>query len=245
MQGSDPLFLREVRIENKHLNTRQYPFSIPVIRNLESLTLNQPVTFFVGENGSGKSTLMEAIADKCGFNTAGGGRNNYYEIDAQTSALAHYVRLSWLPKVTNGFFLRAESFYHFASYLDTLDGGTGPYGGTSLHEQSHGEAFLSLFTNRFNKKAIYLLDEPEAALSPSRQFTLLRIIYDLTETGECQFIIATHSPILLGFPNATILSFDDEKIEEVRYEETDHYRLTKYFLNNRERFLEELFSDEE
>jgi len=199
------------------------------------------VTFFVGENGSGKSTLLEAIADKCDFNTAGGGRNNVYEVYASESALGNYIRLSWMPKITNGFFLRAESFYHFASHIDDVDDtGFRDYGGCSLHKQSHGESFLSLFLNRFKGKAIYLLDEPEAALSPSRQLAFLKIIHDLTRSGDVQFIIATHSPILLGYPDSVILSFDDGKITEVEYEMTDHYQITKYFLQHREKFLSEI-----
>ncbi|MEK3978867.1 AAA family ATPase [Psychrobacillus sp. FSL K6-2836] len=220
----------------------QYPFSIPSIANLHQLELHNKVTFFVGENGSGKSTLLEAIADKCEFNTAGGGKNNFYEVDASESALGDYIRLSWLPKVTNGFFLRAESFYNFASHIDQM--GTGPYGGKSLHHQSHGEAFFSLFSNRFRGRGIYLLDEPEAALSPSRQLAFLRILHDLVQEDDSQFIIATHSPILLGYPYADILSFDQGEIKAIDYEETDHFQITKYFLQNREKFLQDIFAED-
>lgn len=184
---------------------------------------------------------LEAIADKCEFNTAGGGRNNHYDVDASASSLGDYVRLSWMPKITNGFFLRAESFYNFASHIDIV--GDDAYGGSSLHEQSHGESFFSLFSNRFNGRGIYLLDEPEAALSPQRQLSLLKIIHDLVTSGDSQFIIATHSPILLGYPNATILSFDNGEIKEIEYEMTDHYQITRYFLQNREKFLEEILGD--
>lgn len=221
-----------------------YPFDIPSISSLEQLDLSKAVTFFVGENGSGKSTLLEGIADKCEFHTAGGGRNNTYDVHASESVLGDYIRLSWMPKVTNGFFMRAESFYHFATHLEEVDGdGFQSYGGRSLHEQSHGESFLSLFLNRFNGRALYLLDEPEAALSPQRQLTFLRILKDLTEEDDCQFIIATHSPILLGYPDAKILSFDGGSIEEIEYEETDHFRITKYFLDHREKFLKEILED--
>lgn len=237
------LFLKRIVLERENISSfNQYPFSIPSIQNLKQIDLQSKVTFFVGENGSGKSTLLEAIADKCEFNTAGGGRNNFYEVDASESALGDYIKLSWLPKVTNGFFLRAESFYSFASHIDTM--GTGPYGGKSLHHQSHGEAFFSLFSNRFRGRGIYLLDEPEAALSPSRQLAFLRILHDLVQEDDSQFIIATHSPILLGYPDATILSFDDGEIKEVEYEETDHFQLTKYFLQNRERFLQEILEQD-
>ena len=228
----------------------KYPFSIPSIRSLEQIEFKNKITFFVGENGSGKSTLLEAIAEMCGFNTAGGGRNNHYQVHRAESALAPYIRLSWWPKVTNGFFLRAESFYNFATHIDEMweedkVNAYEAYGGKSLHEQSHGESFLSLFLNRFRGGAIYLLDEPEAALSPQKQLSFLKILHDLTTNSNCQFIIATHSPILLGYPGATIFSFDDGTIKEIQYEETDHYQITRYFLENRRKFLRELLKEEE
>ena len=243
------MFLKRVALKRDEIkHSRQYPFHIPAISTFNEMDLNKNVTFFVGENGSGKSTLLEAIADQCGFNPAGGGRNNTYDLHASDSALGPYLRLSWMPKVTNGFFLRAESFYQFATHLDEMaqdDGRTyASYGGKSLHEQSHGESFLSLFANRFQQKAIYLLDEPEAALSPQRQLALLKIMHDLEKQGSCQFIIATHSPILLGYPDAEILSFDDGEIRPIEYEMTDHYQVTRYFLQHRERMLEQLFSEE-
>lgn len=236
------MFLRSLELlKNSDINHSLYPFSILAIKNLESIDFKTNVTFFVGENGSGKSTILEAIAYQCGFNTAGGGKNNSYEVDASSSVLGDHIRLSWMPKVTNGFFLRAETFYHFASYLDTVPESLPYYGGRSLHDQSHGEAFLSLFNHRFGKKAIYLLDEPEAALSPARQLALMRIIKDLE--NEAQFIIATHSPILLGYPDAQILNFDEQPFGEIRYEDTLHYILTRRFLENREKVLRELFTD--
>lgn len=244
------MFLRGVKLlANKEIERGDYPFTIPSIQNFEELYFQQSVTFFVGENGSGKSTLLEAIADKCDFHTAGGGRNNSYDVHASQSDLGKYIRLSWLPKVTNGFFLRAETFYQFATHVDGLEGGDPGiiqyYGGKSLHEQSHGESFLSLFTHRFGGKAIFLLDEPEAALSPMRQLALLKIMYDLTKDGDAQFIIATHSPILLGYPDATIFHFDDKGIQEVAYEDTEHYQITSYFLQHREKMLHDLFMEEE
>lgn len=236
------MYLRSLEIlRNKDQNPKAYPFTIPAIKELDSISFETNVTFFVGENGSGKSTLLEAIAYQCGFNTAGGGRNNAYEVDASASILGDHIRLSWMPKITNGFFLRAETFYHFASHMDTLPEGLQYYGGRSLHEQSHGEAFLSLFTHRFGKRAIYLLDEPEAALSPARRLALLRIIKDLEH--DAQFIIATHSPILLGYPNAQILNFDVQPVAEIRYEDTLHYMITRRFLENRKAVLKELFED--
>lgn len=242
------MYLRKVILLRDEIASKgEYPFSIPALANFDQIEFSNKVTFFVGENGTGKSTLLEGIADKCDFNLAGGGRNNTYNVHESDSILGKHLRLSWLPKITNGFFLRAESFYHFATHIDELGRedprAYGRYGGKSLHHQSHGESFFSLFINRFNGKAIYLLDEPEAALSPQRQLSLLRIIHDLTTDGESQFIIATHSPILLGFPDATILSFNGEGISQIEYEMTDHYQITSYFLKNRERFLRDIFAD--
>ncbi|AGA59362.1 putative ATPase [Thermobacillus composti KWC4] len=247
------MFLRSVTLlRGAGTDFDRYPFAIPAIRSLDTLPFTAPVTFFVGENGSGKSTLLEAIAWQCGFNTAGGGRNHTHEVEASDAPLGPHIRLSWLPKVTSGFFLRAESFYHFASYLDRLASEDPPfnyggYGGRSLHEQSHGESFLSLFLNRFGSRtrSLYLLDEPEAALSPARQLAFLRILHQHAASGRAQFIIATHSPILLGFPGAVIYSFDGGEIRKVGYEETEHYQITKGFLNRPELYLQELFRPEE
>lgn len=225
-------------------NKQAYPFNIPSLQDLHELEFPTNVTFFVGENGSGKSTLLEAIADRCDFNTAGGGRQNLYEVHKAESSLGEYIRLSWLPKISNGFFLRSETFYQFASHIDLIEDPRryNAFGGKSLHHQSHGESFLALFMNRFKGKAIYLLDEPEAALSPTRQLSLLKIMKDLEH--EAQFIIATHSPILLGYPNATIYSFDQGEIEPIRYEDTIHYIVTKRFLDAPQSILRELFDEE-
>ncbi|MBF0552900.1 MAG: AAA family ATPase [Deltaproteobacteria bacterium] len=220
-----------------------YPVNIPAFLNGINIDVRTNVTLFVGENGSGKSTLLEAIATLCGFNMTGGGRNHCYNQDEpQThSELANNIKLSWFPKVTTGFFMRAESFFNFATYLDDV----ADYGNKSLHAQSHGESFLSLFTNRM-QKGIYLLDEPEAALSPQRQLSFMTIIHDLETAGKAQFIIATHSPMLLCYPQATILNFGEDGITEVaHYTETEHYRITKTFLDAPERYFQYLFSDEE
>ncbi len=209
------------------------------------------MTFFVGENGSGKSTLLEAIAICAGFNPEGGSRSTVFATAATESALHNHLQLSWLPKVKQGFFLRAESFFNFASYIDELERecptGYRAYGGKSLHHQSHGESFLSLFVHRFRSrgKALYLLDEPEAALSPFRQLALMRILWELEQSGQAQFIIATHSHILLGYPNAQILNFDTSPLSSVRYEETEHYAITREFLLHREAIFAELFKTEE
>lgn len=233
-----------MRRESEEIDETVYPFTIPVIKNFSKIELSSNVTFFVGENGSGKSTLLEGMAYQAGFNTAGGGRNNFYDVERSSSALGNCLRFSWMPKVTEGFFLRSETFYNFASHIDELQKYDGraydAYGGRSLHERSHGESFLALFNNRFNK-GLYLLDEPEAALSPLRQLALLKIIHDMESSGKAQFIIATHSPILMGYPNAQVLDFDGDEVTEVAYEDTEHYNITKDFLNSRERYLRELF----
>ncbi|HHY73222.1 MAG TPA: AAA family ATPase [Bacillus bacterium] len=237
------MFLREViKLSEKIKNYNQHPFNISAIRYFERLSFNKNVIFFVGENGSGKSTLLEAIAYQCGFNTAGGSRNNLYELESSEAKLGDYIRLSWMPKVNNGFFLRAESFYTFASHIDEL-AKEDPriyqyYGGKSLHEQSHGESFLSLFKNRFGHRGIYLLDEPEAALSPQRQLVFLSIIHELQKSA--QIIIATHSPILLGYPNSEIYNFNAAPIELIKYEDTEHYQITRRFLENKNFYLKEL-----
>lgn len=243
------MFLKSVKLKKEQiLDYSEYPFSIPFIRHMDELDVDARVTFFVGENGAGKSTLLEAIADQIGFNPAGGSTQNYkaYEVHQSESALGDYVKLSWWPKVTNGFFLRAETFYQFASHLDDTDeNGYKAYGGKSLHHQSHGESFFSLFQHRFTGQAIYLLDEPEAALSPTRQLAFLTLMNDLVKQGNVQFIIATHSPILLGYPGAVIYQFDEDGIEQVEYEETEHYQITSYFLQYREKMLQDLFEEDE
>lgn len=224
-------------------SVENYPFSIPAVRTLEELELNTPITFFVGENGAGKSTLLEAIANVAGFNSAGGGRQHSFSIHADEVPLAPFIRLSWTKKIYEGFFLRAESFYQFASFIDSIEDPRkySRYGDKSLHEASHGESFMRLFQHAFNKKAIYFLDEPEAALSPIRQLSLLRIMKELEPTA--QFVIATHSPILLGYPGATIFNFDETAITPTTFEETDHYQVTKLFLENPNRMFRELFQD--
>ncbi|GGA45262.1 AAA family ATPase [Paenibacillus physcomitrellae] len=236
------MYLKELtKLKDKIEAPDQYPFNIPSIRSLDKLVFRNKVTFFVGENGSGKSTLLEAIAYQCGFNTAGGSRNNTYDLAASEARLGDYIRLSWMPKVTAGFFLRAESYYQFANHIDEIARECPDvyqaYGGKSLHEQSHGESFFALFKNRFGRRGIYLLDEPEAALSPNRQLAFLSLIHELQKNA--QLIIATHSPILLGYPEADIYAFGSG-IKPIRYEETEHYQVTRRFLENRNMYLKEL-----
>jgi len=239
-------FLKSIYTVPELVKPNQYPFTIPVLSNGLNIEFSSNVTFLVGENGSGKSTILEAIAEGCGFNPSGGSRNHSYRHHPTESNLSSVLRLSWFPKVTSGFFMRAESFFNFATYIDELaqddPGVLNAYGGRSLHQQSHGESFLSLFVNRF-KRGIYILDEPEAALSPNRQLSFLTIIHELETSGKAQFIIATHSPILLCYPGAVVLSIDSGTIKEIDYKDSGHYRLTKEFLDNPERYFRHLFAD--
>ena len=218
-----------------------YPFNLSAVRDLERLEFNSAVTFLVGENGAGKSTLLEAIAVAWGFNAEGGSKNFRFQTRASHSELHRCLRLargSHRPK--DGYFLRAESFYNLATQVEEL-GVTG-YGQVSLHEQSHGESFWSLFMERFRGNGLYLLDEPEAALSPSRQLSMLVRLHDLIRAGS-QLIIATHSPILLAYPDAHILQFSEAGLKAVRYQDTEHFLLTRRFLENPGRMLAELFRD--
>lgn len=233
-----PFLRRVVSIPEKWDQTR-YPFNVRAFSKGIDLSFLTNVTFFVGENGSGKSTFLEAIAECCGFNPEGGNRDHHRATFADRSDLAQALRLSWLPKVTEGFFMRAESFYNFASYIEQVSD-LRAYGGKSLLLQSHGESFLALFANRF-EQGIYLLDEPEAALSPQRQLSFLKIIHDLEAPGHAQFLISTHSPIILSYPGAVLFSLDGDTIQPIKYHETEHYRVTANFLNSPERFFKHLF----
>jgi predicted ATPase len=220
-----------------------YPFNLRAFSHGIDLALRSSVTFFVGENGSGKSTLLEAVAECCGFNPEGGNRDHHRAVFAERSPLAQALQLSWMPKVTQGFFMRAESFYNFATYIDEVSD-LRAYGGRPLHQQSHGESFIALFAHRF-EQGIYILDEPEAALSPQRQLTFLKIIHDLSSSGHAQFLIATHSPMILSYPGATLFSLDGDRIEEIDYRETRHFLITRDFLNSPERFFKHLFASAE
>jgi predicted ATPase len=232
-------FLQRIESRPEKMAASTYPFNVRVFSSGIDLTLRSNVTFFVGENGSGKSTLLEALAECCGFSPEGGNRNHHRTTFASPSPLAEALTLTWRPKVTNGFFMRAETFFNFAVYVEEVSDPRA-YGETSLHEQSHGESFLSLFKQRF-KQGIYILDEPEAALSPQRQLSFLRILHDLAEPGHAQFLIATHSPIILSYPGAVLLDLDGDAIRETSYRETKHYLVTRDFLNSPERFFKHLF----
>ena len=229
----------------------QYLEDIPAIEGLSLLEFHQPVTFLVGENGTGKSTLLEAVALALGFNPEGGSRNFSFSTRDTHSGLYNYLRLHRGPyRPKDGFFLRAESFYNTATEVERLadSGLSSPsdflqcYGGRSLHHQSHGESFLNLVHSRFHGQGIYLLDEPEAALSPARQLTLLCELHRLVEAGS-QLLITTHSPILMAYPGAEILLLGEGPIHPVEYRETEHYQITKSFLDSPERMLRVLFDE--
>lgn len=234
-------FLRAVDVLPERVVPGQHPFNIRALQGGIHLQFRTNVTFFVGENGSGKSTLLEAIATCCGFGLTGGNRDHTFQVEDARTDLGRALRLGWLPRVTEGFFLRAESFFNFATYLDEVSD-LRAYGGKSLHAQSHGESFLALFVHRF-EQGIYILDEPEAALSPARQLAFLRVIYELEKPGHAQFLISTHSPILLAYPGATLFSLDGDRIEEIKYEDTEHFKITRDFLAGPERFLKHLLDD--
>ncbi len=236
-------FLRRISCSAERMGGTEFPFSIPAFQQGIQLDLPTPVTFFVGENGSGKSTLLEALAEICGFNPEGGSRDHHRQEREDRSALAQAMQLSWLPRISEGFFMRAESFYNFASYLDGVSSYLA-YGGKSLHHQSHGESFLALFQHRF-EQGLFILDEPEAALSPQRQLAFMRIIHQLEKPRQAQFLIATHSPILLAYPGATLYQFGADGIGKIAYRDTEHYQVTKEFLNNPERMLHHLFAEDQ
>ncbi len=249
-------YLREIVLKRDQIDDLgRYPFSIPAVRELDALEFAPEVTFFVGENGSGKSTLMEAIAVALGFNAEGGTKNFNFDTRASHSSLHQYLRtVKSYQRPRDGFFLRAESYFNLATNIEELDQNDPEspwpppppvidyYGGVSLHEQSHGESFLALMLHRFGGKGLYLLDEPEAALSPTRQLAVLSRMHQLVGDSS-QFIIATHSPILLAYPGAWIYQIDSTGISRVNYEDTEHYAVTRAFLNNPEKMLAELFQE--
>jgi predicted ATPase len=236
-------FLRRVTALPERVDPSRYPFNISAFSHGIDIEITSNVTFFVGENGSGKSTLLEAIAENSGFNPEGGSRDHRFSLHQDRSDLASALRLSWSLKVTDGFFMRAESFYNFATYIEQSGSSFDRYGGRSLHEQSHGESFLALFSNRLDR-GTYILDEPEAALSPQRQLSFLSILHRLEKAGRAQFLVSTHSPIILAYPGAVLLSLDGDAIRPVQYEDTEHYRVTKQFLASPERYFRHLFCEE-
>jgi predicted ATPase len=242
---ADDLFVRSLVLKRDDVESFDvYPFSIPAIRHLEELKLDSAVTLFAGENGSGKSTLVEAIAVAAGFNPEGGSRNMTVSTRPSHSALHEHVRLvRGTRRPQTGYFLRAESFFNVATHVEEIGGpAMASHGGRSLHAQSHGESFVALVTHRFGPNGLYLLDEPEAALSLRGNLALMRRIHDLVAQGS-QFIVSTHSPILLGYPGAKIFVLSEDGLVETPYEQTEVVELTRAFLRDRREFLHHLLDD--
>jgi predicted ATPase len=234
--------IRAVTLDREGLDAGRYPYAIPAIRSLTALELHPRVTLLAGENGSGKSTLVEAIAVAAGFNPEGGSRNMRHVTRPSHSELHERLRLVRDSRPTRGgWFLRAESFYTIATHIERLEVGE-HYGEIPLHEQSHGESFLSLVLERFGDRGLYILDEPEAALSVLGVLALIRRMHELVERGS-QFVVSTHSPILLAYPGARIYVLDEDGIAETPYDETDVVQLTRSFLADRGRFLHYLFAE--
>lgn len=243
----DTLFVSEVRLRD-NIPPQDYFAQLAVVRSLRAqpLLLEKPISLFVGENGVGKSTLIEAIAVGMGFNAEGGSRNFQFETAPTHAALYRYLTLvKGTRRLRGGFFLRAESFYNVASYVDALDDAAllHAYGGKSLHAQSHGESFLSLVRNRFVGGGLYILDEPEAALSPTSQMELLAQLHRLEQSGA-QVILATHSPLLMTYPNAALYQIDEQGICRTDYRSTTHYQITRRFLDNPAQMYRLLFDTE-
>jgi len=227
----------------------RYPFNLPAVRTLDRLEMHPKVTFLVGENGSGKSTLLEALAVSMGFNAEGGSKNFRFDTRVSHSELHEYLRVAkGYKRPQDGWFLRAESFFNVATEIEKLDEapGFGPpiidsYGGHSLHEQSHGESFLKLLNERFGGRSLFILDEPEAALSPQRQLDALARLHELVRQGS-QFVIATHSPLLMAYPDAWVYRLDADGITRVGYEDTAHFRVMQDFMANPGRMLDSLLA---
>lgn len=232
------MFIRNAHIAWDEISPDSYLRSIPAVSKIVDLELRSNITFFVGENGTGKSTILEAIADAYGFNPEGGTINFRFSSYEDISELGSHMRLYRGPRAHFGYFFRAECFFNLATQAEEYNL---HFGGKYLHQQSHGEGFWSFF-HKYSGAGLYIMDEPEAALSPQRQLSLLIHISQMAEMGS-QFIIISHSPILLGIPNADIISFDGGEVHRITYEETDSYQITEMFINNRERLLHQLLRD--
>jgi predicted ATPase len=244
-------FLVEVRLlRDKVRSWDEYPFTLPAVRYLESIQFHPSVTFLVGENGTGKSTLLEGIAVVLGFNPEGGSRSFRFSTRASHSTLHQFIRPSRSARrIRDGFFFRAESYFNLGTEIERLDADPtagppiiGAYGGKSLHEQSHGESFLALFSNRLRSDGLYIVDEPEAALSPTRQLTLLLVLHQLVQRGA-QFIVATHSPIIMAYPHARIYVLREDGIEQTEYTDTEHFAVSRSFLMNHRGRLRQLLGE--
>lgn len=245
----DNQYIREIYLKKDFIYSYDsFPFSLPILKNFKNLTLHPNVTYIIGENGIGKSTLLEGIAIALGFNPEGGTLNfNFSSFDSHSNLDKYLKIVKGVNRAKDSFFFRSETFYNVATNIEDLDkepGGGGKiidsFGGKSLHEQSHGESFFAAFKERFKGNGLYILDEPEAALSPLRQLSMLAIINDLVNQGS-QFIISTHSPILMAFPDAKIVELTEDGMHEAKLEDTNHYMVMKQFFEDRKRLLHHLF----
>jgi predicted ATPase len=252
MSATDAMYT-EVVLRRDHVpDWEHFPFSVPAVAALDRLPLNPQITFLIGENGSGKSTIVEALAVRLGHSEIGGSKDQDFDRRDPDGGLHDFLTVLRNPqrKPRDQFFMRAETVYDFTGMIEREQRdhqGYGrdfrAYGGISLNQRSHGEAFMAIVQNRFRSNSFFLLDEPEAALSPLRQMTLLAEMHKLIQSG-CQFVVATHSPILMAYPGATIYELTAEGIAEVAYKETEHYRLTKAFLDSPASFLRHLLAED-
>ena len=236
------MHLVRIEIDSDRYPTRDvYPFNVAILRNTPALTLEKPVVFFEGENGTGKSTLLEAITRKCGIHIWHKPKRHLAHQNPYETRLADYINVTWRNGHVPGSLFRAETFRDFADFLDDValcDPGRLRYhGGQLLNVLSHGEGILSYFSTRYHIAGLYLLDEPESALSPASQLTFLKLLAELEDAGHAQFIMATHSPILLSYPRAQIFTFDGEQIGETSYEKTRNYRLYEQFFRDRDSLI--------
>ncbi|MDW0117508.1 AAA family ATPase [Sporosarcina thermotolerans] len=249
--NSNSQYIRAVRLKHEGIPHGIFPFTLPFVRNLHELELHPNITYVIGENGMGKSTLLEGIAIAYGFNPEGGTLNFNFSSFNSHSKLDEHIRLvKGTERARDHFFFRAETFYNVATNIEELDQqpAYGPriidsFGGVSLHEQSHGESFFAVFRERFRGNGLYILDEPKAALSPFRQIALLARINELVTEGS-QFIISTHSPIIMAHPLSKIIQITKDGIDETKLEETEHYSIMKQFFDDRDRLLYHLFQNE-
>jgi len=229
---------------NQYPTRDQYPFNLEIFGKTGTIHFQSAITFFVGENGTGKSTLLRAISHGSGFHIWSGIKRTRYDINPYEDLLYRYISLHWANGRVPGSFFASDIFRNFAKNLDewsAMDPGMLEYfGGKSLMSQSHGQSLMSMFRARYQVKGLYLLDEPETALSPRSQLEFLRLLSDLGRKGHAQFIVATHSPILLACPGADILSFDSSRVKTITYEETEYYKIYRDFINNRRKYLEKL-----
>ncbi len=248
--SSKPPYLRRISLLDHIPSEAQarHPLDLPAFRAGFDLEITKPITILVGANGSGKSTILEAIAAHCGLALTGGTKNVAHRT-AEDELLSRFLRFSWMPKVTQGFFFRAETFFSFVDVIDQLarEGGDayGPYGGVSMRKRSHGQSFMAVFENRFGSRGIYLMDEPEAALSPQWQVEFLKMLRRLEQRGESQVIIATHSPMIMAYPSASLLEISEAGLAPIEFHNTQHFRMTRSFALNPDGFMAGIMLDAE